>query len=254
MSYDLQKASVLKRISAYILDAILLLVLITGLAFVLSAALNYTDWNDRVNDSYAKYEAQFGVSLEITETDYQALPEDQKTVYDAAFAALNADREAVTAYNMLVNLTLIIISFSILLAYLALEFAVPLLFGNGQTVGKKIFGIGLMKTDGVKVNAVALFIRTVLGKFAIETMIPVLMVLMMLLGTIGLLGPVIVIGIWLVQLVMLIASPTNSLIHDSLAHTVAVDLSSQLIFGSDLERIAYQQRRHEEMANEKPYL
>ncbi len=254
MSYDLQKASVLKRLSAYILDGILLLVLITGLAFVLSAALNYTDWNDRVNDSYAKYEAQFGVSLEITETDYQALPEDQKTVYDAAFAALNADREAVTAYNMLVNLTLIIISFSILLAYLALEFAVPLLFGNGQTVGKKVFGIGLMKTDGVKVNAVTLFIRTVLGKVAIETMIPVLMVLMMLLGTIGLLGPVIVIGIWLVQMVMLIATSTNSLIHDALAHTVAVDLSSQLIFGSDLERVAYQQRRHEEMAKEKPYL
>lgn len=254
MSYDLQKASVLKRLSAYILDGILLLVLITGLAFVLSAALNYTGWNDRVNDSYAKYEAQFGVSLEITETDYQALPEDQKAVYDAAFAALNADREAVTAYNMLVNLTLIIVSFSILLAYLALEFAVPLLFGNGQTVGKKVFGIGLMKTDGVKVNAVALFIRTVLGKFAIETMIPVLMVLMMLLGTIGLLGPVIVIGIWLVQMVMLIATSTNSLIHDALAHTVAVDLSSQLIFGSDLERVAYQQRRHEEMAKEKPYL
>lgn len=253
MSYDLQKASVLKRMSAYILDAILLLVLITGIAFVLSAALNYTDWNDRVNDSYAKYEAQFGVSLEITEADYQALPEDQRAVYDAAFAALNADQEAVKAYNMLVNLTLIIVSFSVLLAYLGLEFAVPLLFGNGQTVGKKVFGIGLMKTNGVKVNAVALFVRTVLGKFAIETMIPVLMIMMMLLGTIGLLGPVIVIGIWLVQLVMLIASPTNSLIHDALSHTVAVDMASQLVFASEADLMADKQRRHEEMVSKKPY-
>lgn len=254
MSYDLQKASVLKRVSAYILDAILLLILITGVAFVLSAALNYNSWNAKVSDSYARYEAQYGVSLGITEAEYQALPEAEQAVYDAAFEALNADQEAVKAYNMLVNLTLIIISFSVLLAYLGLEFAVPLLFGNGQTVGKKVFGIGLIKTNGVRINTVALFVRTVLGKFAIETMIPVLMILLMLLGTVGLLGPVIVIGIWLVQLVMLITSSTNSLIHDALSHTVAVDMASQMFFASELELIAYKQRRHEEMVSKKPYL
>lgn len=253
MIYDLQKASVLKRVSAYILDAILLLVLITGVAFVLSAVLNYNSWNAKVTDSYAKYETQYGISLDITETDYAALPEAEREVYDAAFAALNADEEAVTAYNMLVNLTLIIVSFSILLAYLGLEFLVPMLFGNGQTVGKKVFGIALIKTNGVKINTVALFIRTLLGKFAIETMIPVLMILMMLMGSIGILGPVVVIGIWLVQLVMIITSRTNSLIHDALAHTVAVDLSSQMIFGSESELIAYKQRCHEEMVSKKPY-
>ncbi len=253
MIYDLQKASVLKRVSAYLLDVILLVVLITGVAFVLSAVLGYNSWNAKVNDSYAKYETQYGISLDITETDYAALTEAEREVYDAAFAALNADEEAITAYNMLVNLTLIIISFSVLLAYLGLEFVVPLLFGNGQTVGKKVFGIGLIKTNGVKINTVALFIRTVLGKFAIETMIPVLMILMMLMGSIGIVGPVIVIGIWLVQLVMLITTHTNSLIHDALAHTVAVDLSSQMIFGSELELIAYKQRQHEEMVSQKPY-
>lgn len=254
MIYDLQKASLLKRVSAYILDVILLLVLVTGVAFVLSAVLNFNHWNQAVNDSYAKYEDQFGIRLDITQTDYEAMPPEEQAVYDAAFEALNADQEALRAYNMLVNITLTIVTLSILLAYLGLEFVVPLLFGNGQTVGKKVFGIGLIKNNGVKINAVSLFIRTVLGKFAIETMIPVLMIMMMLLGTIGILGPVIVIGIWLVQLVMLITSPTNSLIHDALSHTVAVDLSSQLIFGSESELIAYKQRCHEESARNKPYL
>lgn len=253
MIYDLQKASILKRLSAYILDLILLLVLITGIAFVLSAVLNFNHWNQTVTDGYAQYETQFGVSLDITQDTYNALNAEEKAVYDAAFAALNADGELVRAYNMLVNVTLLIITFSILLAYLGLEFAVPLLFGNGQTVGKRVFGIALMKRSGVKVNAVSLFTRTILGKFAIETMIPVLMFLMMFLGAIGIVGPVVVIGIWLVQLVMLITSRTNSLIHDSLAQTVAVDLQSQMIFGSESELIAYKQRVHEEMVRSQPY-
>ena len=253
MIYDLQKASVLKRLSAYILDAILLLVLITGVAFVLSGVLGFNGWNQAVTEGYDRYEAQFGVSLDITQDDYDALSEEDRAIYDAAYAALNADQELVYAYNMLVNVTLLIITFSVLLAYLVLEFAVPLLFGNGQTLGKKVFGIGLMKRSGIQINTVSLFTRTVLGKFAIETMIPVLMILMMLMGSIGIVGPIIVIGIWLVQLVMLITSPTNGLIHDGLAQTVAVDLSSQMIFGSESELMDYKMRHHAQMVRQQPY-
>lgn len=253
MIYDLQKASILKRITAYLLDLILLLVLITGVALLLSSLLGFDGWYQKVTDGYSHYEAQFGISLNISQEAYLALPEAERAVYDGAFAALNADADLVNAYNMLVNLTLLIITFSILLAYLGLELGVPLLFGNGQTIGKKVFGIGLMKRSGVKINAVSLFIRTVLGKFAIETMIPVLMILMMLMGSIGILGPVVVIGIWLVQLVMIIVSRYNGLIHDGLSQTVAVDISSQMIFGCEAELLAYKSRCHEEMVRNKPY-
>ena len=184
MIYDLQKASTLKRISAYLLDLILLTVLATGIAFVLSGVLNYNQWSQAVTDGYAKYAQQFGVDLNITQEAYGALQEAEKAVYDAAFAAFNADAELIHAYNMLANIVLLIITFSILLSYLGLEFAVPLLFGNGQTVGKRVFGIAVMKRNGVKINAISLFIRTVLGKFAIETMIPVLMLLPRLLRTV----------------------------------------------------------------------
>lgn len=253
MIHDLQKASLLKRLSAYILDKIMLLVLITGVAFVLSGLLGLDGYSQTLSESYTKYETQFGVSLDITQEEYDALPEAERQVYDAAYEAMNGDEKAVQAYNMVINLTLTIITCSILLGYLGLELLVPLLFGNGQTVGKKVFGIGLMKTSGVKINAISLFIRTVLGKFAVETMIPVLMLLMMFLGTIGIVGPAVVLGIVLVQIVLMITSHTNSLIHDTLAQTVAVDLSSQLIFGSESELMAHKQRLHEEMVKKKPY-
>ena len=170
------------------------------------------------------------------------------------YAAFSQDADANYNYNMVISLSMVIVSLSVLLAYLGLEFAVPLLFGNGQTVGKKIFGIALMKQNGVKVNAVTLFVRTVLGKFTFETMIPLLLILMMFIGMIGIVGPLVILGILLVELVLMISSKTNATIHDKLAQTVAVDMSSQMIFGSELEMIAYKQRRHEEMVRQQPYM
>ena len=110
-----------------------------------------------------------------------------------------------------------------------------------------------MKTNGVKINTVSLFIRTVLGKFTVETMIPLLMVMMMLLGLIGILGPLIVFSIALVQIVMMITSKTNSPIHDAMAQTVAVDIHSQLIFGSEDQLWEYKKRAHEEMVRRQSY-
>ena len=46
---DLQKASMLKRISAFILDVILLAVAITGFAFFLSAVTGFDSYNERLN-------------------------------------------------------------------------------------------------------------------------------------------------------------------------------------------------------------
>lgn len=254
MIYDLQKASLLKRVSAWILDMILLLVLVTGIGAVMSSALKFDSYAQAVEDRLAYYETQHGVKFDLTQEEFDKLSEQEKEKLNTAYAAFSQDADANYNYNMVISLSMVIVSLSVLLAYLGLEFAVPLLFGNGQTVGKKIFGIALMKQNGVKVNAVTLFVRTVLGKFTFETMIPLLLILMMFIGMIGIVGPLVILGILLVELVLMISSKTNATIHDKLAQTVAVDMSSQMIFGSELEMIAYKQRRHEEMVRQQPYM
>jgi uncharacterized RDD family membrane protein YckC len=253
MIYDLQKASLLKRASAWILDMILLCVLVVGVASVMSGALKYDSYFDTMERCKEKYETQYGVSFDITEDDYNAKTPEDKKVYDDAMAAMNADEEALKAYNMLISLSMVIVTVSVLVSYLALEFVVPLLFGNGQTVGKKIFAIGLMKANGVKINAISLFVRTVLGKFTIETMIPLLIVMMMLLGVIGIVGPLILLGIAVVQVVTMVTSKTNSFIHDAMAQTVAVDIHSQLIFGDEDQLMEYKKQAHEEMVRRRSY-
>lgn len=253
MIYDLQKASLLKRISAAILDLILLCILAVGVASVMSGVLDYDGNYDTLEACYAKYEQQYGITLGITEEEYNNLSAEQQQLYLDAMEAMNADEEALKAYNLMIYLSLIIMTVAVFLSYLVLEFAVPLLFGNGQTVGKRVFAIAVMKSDGVKINAVSMFVRTVLGKFTIETMVPLLLIMMMFWGAIGIIGPAVVLGILLIEIVLMITSHTNATIHDTLAQTVAVDLHSQLIFGSESELMEYKKRVHEEMVRKQTY-
>ena len=250
---DLQKASMLKRISAFILDVILLAVAITGFAFFLSAVTGYDSYNEKLDAIYASYEEEYGVKVGISLEEFEALTEEQKASYEAANEAIAKDEEASHAYGMIVNLTLVITSISILFGYLLLEFAVPLMFKNGQTIGKKIFGIALMRNDGVKINTVMLFVRTVLGKYTIETMIPVLIIIMTFFGSAGIVGLAVLLLIGVLELVMLCITKTRSCIHDLLAYTVAVDMQSQMIFESPEALLEYKKKLHADVVADSDY-
>ena len=84
-------------------------------------------------------------------------------------------------------------------------------------------------------------------------MIPLLIFLMMLLGVIGIVGPMIILALGVIQIVMMVTSKTNSPIHDALAQTVAVDIHSQLIFGDEDQLWEYKKRAHEEMVRRQSY-
>lgn len=253
MIFDLQKASMWKRVSAFLFDAIILGVAVAGFAFLLSAVLGFDAHNEALNDAYAKYEAEYGVVFDITEEEYLQKSEAELQAYNDAYAALIADEDAMYSYNMVINLTMVISTISILLAFLVLEFAVPVKLGNGQTLGKKIFGVAVMRTDGVKVTPPLLFIRTVLGKFTIETMIPVLILVMIFFNMVGIVGTIILGLILLVQIILIIKTQTNSCIHDVLAKTVAVDMASQMIFETEEEMIAYKNKVHAEKVARQTY-
>ncbi len=253
MKLDLQKATLTKRISAFLLDAILLLVLITGIAALVSSLLNVDAYSQQLEECYEKYEALYDVKIGLTQEEYEKLTPDQLENYKKANDPIAKDQEAIYAYNMVINMSMIVITAAILGGYLVLEFLVPLKLGNGKTLGKKIFAIAVMRIDGVKLNTVTLFVRTVLGKFTLETMIPLMIVLLILFGGLGLLGTAILGLILLLQVILMITSRTGALIHDKLANTVVVDMASQMIFGSDLELIAYKERMQAEKAARQDY-
>ena len=253
MFFDLQKASMLKRFSAFLLDVILLCVLITGIALAVSAVTGFDGYLNTFESGYAKYEEEYGIDFDITEEDYLKLSEADKANFDAARKAFSEDRDILYAYNMMINLALVILSVSVLLSYVILEFAVPLFLGNGQTIGKKIFAIGVMQQNHVRITPVQLFVRSVLGKCTIETMVPMLIILMIFIGSLGLVGTGVLILFLVLEIALMIGTKTNSTVHDILSASVAVDLSSQMIFDNEKELLDYKKRRAEEAAAESKY-
>ena len=253
MDFDLQKASMYKRISAFLFDFIMLVVLVVGAGFLLSSVLNYDSYINSLNASYDEYEQSYGIEFEITQQQYLDMSSQDKEKFDEAYNALVEDKDVMATYSMVINLTLIIISLSTLTGYLVLEFIIPLCFKNGQTLGKKIFGIGVMHTSGIQITPILLFIRTVLGKYTLETMVPILIILMIFFNNIGILGTI-SLGLFMVlQIVLVIVTRTNSFLHDILAKTVVIDITSQMIFKDGAELLEYKKKLYAEKAERQKY-
>ena len=253
MTNDIQKAGLWKRFAAGILDGILLAVLAAGIAFLLGAFLGYDGYTTTWNERCAYYEEQYSTSFQITEEQYKTLSPQEKENYDKAYEALIQDDDAVKAYNMMRSMPMLIITGGILVACLLLEFALPMFFGNGQTIGKKVFGLGVVRVDSVRTTSVQMFVRTVLGKFTIEIMIPVYVAHMIFFGVTGLIGTLFLGALLVAQILIMALNHNNSLIHDLLAGTVVVDVASQMIFRDTQDLIDYKKRISREQSNRQTY-
>ena len=253
MVYDLQKANMWKRVAAWMFDGILTATLAVGFGLLLSFVLGYDAHNQKMETSFASYESQYGVVFDISQEEYLTMTDAQRQNYDDAYAALIADEEFLYAYNMSLNLTLVITTLSILLAMIVWEFVIPLFFGNGQTVGKKIFGLGLVRIDGVKVNNMQLFTRALLGKFTIGTMLPVYILVLLFWGSVGILGTAVLLILAIAQILCVVISKSNSFIHDLLAGTAVVDISSQMIFRTTEDLLEYRKQVAAEQAARQTY-
>lgn len=253
MNNSIQRASMLKRIPAWMLDAILLIVVATGLIAALAAVLDVNASMKQLNAVYDRYEAEYDIDFGKTQEELEAMTKEEIARYEAAAEAFSKDKEAEKAFGMLLSLSLITLSLGILGAYVILELLIPLWLRNGQTIGKKVFGVALMRKDGVKVTGFMMFARTILGKYTMETMIPVLLIVGIFFNVLGLDGLIIIGLILLLQVIITLATHNKTAIHDLLACTVAVDLSSQMIFDSPEELVEYNKRLHAEMAQKADY-
>ena len=252
--YDLQRASLLKRFSAFLLDIILLVMLAVAMFGLLGWILGYNGYAKEIDATYDKYYAEYGISADISEEEYDALPDEEKQKYLDASKALEEDAEFGKLYYTFTNLTLVITTFSILLAYVILELVVPIILKNGQTVGKKIFAIGVMDINGVRIKPIALFVRTILGKYTIETMIPVMLLMRVIIfGSGGPLSLIVIAALILMQIIFMATTRTHLSIHDLLSSTVTVDLPSQMIFDSVEELNEYKKRLAAEKAANSEY-
>ncbi len=264
MAFTIQRANTWKRISAYLFDFILAIIVTVGIATVLSAALGYNKKTERLNayrDEYiAKYEALYpDVDLDISEEDYNKLSAPEKETYDQVAnecrKATNGDERVKKLLATMFFNVLVIVSISVLLGIIAVQFAVPLFFKNGQTLGKKIFGVAVARSNCVKISNFVLFVRAVFGLYAIETMFPIFLYIMMYFGILGGIGSITILLLLILQLGLLLFTRNHTCIHDLLSDTITVDMASQRIFDTQEEADAFfKAQKEEEEAQKKDYI
>ncbi len=253
MRFDIQRANFWKRISALLFDFIIAAIVVVGIATLMSSILNYDKYYSMVEDARNDVALKYGLSLDISQEDYESFTEEQKENYTKANEEFSQDTRVVYGYTMMVNLALIIASVSVLLSSLILEFAVPAFLKHGRTLGKKIFGLAVIRTNGVKMSGQAHFIRSMIGKCTIETLVPLYVIILMILGQLGIVGIIVLILFLGLEIFAVCYTKTRSTIHDLVSDTVVVDMESQEIFDSEEELIAFKTRLHEELVSKDSY-
>lgn len=256
MIYDLQKASFWKRVSAFLFDTVIMLVVVVGIASLMSVVMKYElHFNNLEHEKdieKQKIEAEYGCELDLS-VGYSQMSEQQKEMYDKLDKAIGENETIQAAAFLLLNYSLVICLVSTFAAYAILEFAVPMIFKNGQTLGKKLFSIGVIRTNTVKASPFVLFVRMLFGKFTIETVLPMFVLIMMFFGIIGIIGPIVILGLVVLEVVAVLATRTRSAIHDLISDTCVVDMSTQMVFESEQALMEYKKKIHEEQVANSPY-
>lgn len=257
MQCEIEKASLWKRFAAALLDLILVVIIVTGMFATLAGIFQFDSHLDKMEEVYNRYTAEYQLDPDMTEEKWEAMPEAERNAYnerqDAANKALQTNQADMQIYVDVMVALLLIITVAVLVAMLLLEFVVPLLFGNGQTVGKKIFSLCVVRQDSVRIKPLQLFVRTIIGRFAIETMIPVCVAIMYFMGFMNLFTLLLLAALVIAEIAILIVTKNNCMLHDLMAGTAVADYSCQRIFYCTEDMVEYQKKLEAERENRKNY-
>ncbi len=220
MDKTLQKAPFFKRLLALMLDWIFIVILIFTCVIPMSFLMKVDEYSEKFDHYYSEYEKKYGVKFDLTEEQFNAMTEEELKLYEEAYNALTSDEEANKAHDALFKRILGSIELSILAAYLVMDVLFPLMLKNGQTLGKRVFNLAVLRTGGEPVSMLTILSRTVIGKFTVQTAIPALVVCSILMGSLNPVGIFYVIAILVANIVLLIKK--GKTLHDILVDTIVV--------------------------------
>ncbi len=183
----------LKRFSSGLFDLVILLLLSFFFIFLLSRLLHFNYYETSLIDYDRAYEdliEPWGVG-----NDYK------KTLFQAFFILL----------------------FGVFIAFFLLEFIFPIIFKDGRSIGKRVFLLSIASTRYSGVKVFSLFIRSIIGKYLVETLPLLLSILMFLFNLNPTIFVVLGICVWMVNIILLFAFPKGRMIHDILAFTYVVE-------------------------------
>ena len=234
MTTAIQSASLSKRFSAFLTDIFVFAILFLLTARLFSALFGYDSGRHSLEAAYQSYADKYGISLDITEEEFEKLSSSQKQLYYLADEEIAKDSDLNALYKRTTILGISTLTASILLSCIISELIIPLFLKNGQTLGKKAFGIALTDKSSRKIKNSALFIRAMLGKFLLGYFLFALCIYMTLFGIFTPFPSLILIIVFFFNAILCLLTKNKISLADILSGTVVCDLECQIIRDGDL--------------------
>ena len=225
-------------------DGVLLFALTIACMIGFHAAFGVDAKIDKLEQYRTEYATKYGIDLDIKQEDYDNFTQEEKDAYDKLYLevneAMSKDEKVMELNGDIITAVATSISLGLLISTVGLYFVVPLCFKQGRTLGKKIFGLAVVRTNGVKLTNPLLFARSLIGFYAIELMFPLIITALTLLGVLGIIGFITLGLFFILEIgVMIYTKKTHSCIHDLLTDSVVVDMASQQIFETQEDRTEF---------------
>lgn len=221
------KPKTIHRLAAFLIDAIVFVILFTGVLYLISLIMDFDAHYALLQEEYKK-------------VGYLIFNEEKEKWEFLTSTAPNYEEvtKLVTENKVIMEELFFVNSFSvkspliaIAIVLLVVEFIIPLILRNGQTIGMKVFSIGLISNTGIAISPIQLFARCFIGKMAVLGIIPALGILYIFLNySGGLLGSLIVLVIYGINLFLLIRSKNNTGIQDLIANVIPVDAKETIFY------------------------
>lgn len=230
--FSIHIAPVSRRFGAGMFDLIILIIIATGLVLLCNCVFGYDSLFTQYEKDIERIEREYGISLDITGNEYAGLSEQQMRRYDEAYDALISETSITENYQKLIKTIVLSITIALFLAYTITDIVLPIVFREGRTLGKKLFGLCLISYNQVRVSNYQIVSRALLGKFAVETMVLAYSAVLLLFNKIGIAQLVLVTALFMAQVGFFLFGGNRRLLHDVLAQTVVADYATQKIYES----------------------
>lgn len=224
--YTPKNAKITKRIAAWVVDIILIIILWTGVSLLTSHIYKYDNYMNTVTEKYVEYNLAT-YDEEKKEYVFVDIEHDQKAQEN--YALLIKDQEFVTAYHKVNVGQVVILSTGLFTSLLVFEFILPLCLKHGRTIGMRFFGIGYVTDQDIDVGVKQVLVRFLFGKFILCGFVPLTGYLLFAMNSgFGGLGLILLIGVPILNIILSIITPEKRGIHDYISRVKPIDNDCQI--------------------------
>lgn len=235
--YVPKRPPMVKRFAALVIDVILVIVLATGIAFLVSKIYDYDKYYNAVYQTqidYGVYVPSDEGTISYNGQTYIICTEDKSITSEEAnnrIKAMTSDQTFKDNYFKMNLGPIVITSSALLISLLIYEYIVPIFLKHGRSLGKYLFGIGYVNEDDLDISMKNLTIKFLFGKLVVNVVIPYTGVLLIIYQTgLVIIGCVFVLGIPIINLLMLFLSKDQRLLSDYIGKMKPVDNNCQVYF------------------------